>query len=87
MASTVPNKEIVRRVCRLFGATDCYLRIQNNSDTIKILTNITDDNLLVCETELESWAGMVFKVSNFNINTTELNEFISCSEKILPIKF
>ena len=87
MVSTIPNKEIIRRVCHLHGATKCYLHIPKNSETIEILTNIPNKKILSCENELESWADMKFKVSNFDKNTEEINKFISYSEKILPIKF
>lgn len=86
MASTIPNKEIVRRICRLYGATKCYLRNPNNNVAIQILTNISNEKLSSCAKELESWAGMKFQVSNFDINNKEIEYIIRNSEEILPIK-
>lgn len=85
MLSTIPNKEIVRRICHLHGATESYLLIKKDSTRVFVLTNITDDTIASCQSELESWAGMKFNVINFNQEKDSINEFISKSEKILPI--
>jgi len=66
MTSTVPNKEIVRRVCHLAGATECYLSVKTNDETIGVLTNITDDAITNCLMELESWTGIKFRLHNYS---------------------
>jgi hypothetical protein len=85
VASTTPNKEIVRRICHLHGATECYLFVKTNDDAVDVLANIPDEAIESCSEELESWAGMKFRLSNFSMNEKELNQVISKSEKILPI--
>ncbi|MCF6189683.1 MAG: hypothetical protein L3J51_04320 [Cocleimonas sp.] len=86
MASTTPNKEIVRRICHLHGATECYLFVETDDEAVEVLTNITDEAMEDCLSELESWAGMKFRVSNFSKNKKEIGLIQSKSEQILPIK-
>ena len=85
MVPTVPNKEIVRRVCHLAGATECYLLVERNNEIVGVLTNITDDAITNCLIELESWSGMKFKLYNYSSNKEIINKFLSYAEKILPI--
>ncbi len=86
MASTTPNKEIVRRICHLQGATECYLFVDTGDEAVEVLTNIADGAIENCLNELESWAGMKFRVSNFSKNKKEISLIQSKSEQILPIK-
>jgi len=86
VVSTTPNKEIVRRICHLHGATECYLFVDTDDETVGVLTNITDEAIENCLSELESWAGMKFRVSNFSKNKKEIDLIQSKSEQILPIK-
>ena len=86
VASTTPNKEIVRRICHLHGATECYLFVETNDEAVDVLTNIADDVIQNCHCELESWTGMKFRVSNFSKNKKEIDLIQSKSEQILPIK-
>ena len=86
MTSTAPNKEIVRRICHLAGATECYLHVKKKDNIVEVLTNITDEATTNCLTELESWAGMKFKLYNYSNNKIIINRIITYGEKILPIK-
>lgn len=86
MAFTTPNKEIVRRICHLHGATECYLFIETGDIYADVLTNIPNEKLSDCLFELESWTGMKFRLFNFNENKKEINKLLYKSEKILPIK-
>ncbi len=86
MASTTPNKEIVRRICHLHGATECYLFVDTCDEAVEVLTNIADGAIENGLNELESWAGMKFRVSNFSKNKKEISLIQSKSEQILPIK-
>ncbi len=86
MASTTPNKETVRRICRLYGATECYLFVDTGDEAAEVLTNIPDEAIEDCLKELESWAGMKFRISNFSKDKKEINLILSKSEQILPIK-
>lgn len=86
MASTTPNKEIVRRICHLHGATECYLLVETEDEAVEVLTNIADGEINDCISELESWAGMKFRVSNFSKNKKDIGLIQSKSEQILPIK-
>jgi len=85
VASTTPNKEIVRRICRLYGATECYLFVKTDDETIEVLTNIPDKAIEDCLSELESWAGMRFRVTNFSKQKKEIALIQLKSEQILPI--
>jgi len=87
MASTTPNKEIVRRICHLHGATECYLFVETNDERVEVLTDIDDTQIESCLSELESWAGMHFRISNFSSDEEITDEFIAKSEQILPINF
>ena len=85
--STTPNKEIVRRICHLHGATKCYLFIDTTDDFVEVLTNISTDKIPSCITELEQWAGMKFRVFNFNEDNNIASKIMLKGEAILPIKF
>ncbi len=86
MASTVPNKEIVRRVCHLAGATECYLYVKKKDEVVDVLTNITDEEAINCLTELESWSGMKFRLYTYSSDKIIIDSLITYGEKILPIK-
>ena len=87
MVSTTPNKEIVRRICHLHGATKCHLFIETGDEFVEILTNISTDKIPSCITELEQWAGMKFRVFNFKENNNKISKILLKGEAILPIKF
>jgi len=87
LAYTVPNKEIVRRVCHLAGATKCYLFVETNDEFVEVLTNITDDAIINCSTELESWSGMKFRVYTYSNDKIIIDRLVTNGEKILPINF
>ncbi len=87
MASTVPNKEIIRRVCHLAGATECYLLVETDDEAVEVLTNITDDAIISCLSELESWSGMKFRLFTYSNDKDIIEKLITNGEKILPIIF
>ena len=62
VASTTPNKEIVRRICILSGGSICYIRVDTGDEYVDVLTDIEESNLNNCLQELESWAGMKFRI-------------------------
>ncbi len=86
MVSTTPNKEIVRRICHLHGATKCILLVDTGDVFVEILTNISTDEIPSCTNELEQWAGMKFRVYNFSENKNKISKVVSKGEPILPIK-
>lgn len=86
MVSTTPNKEIVRRICHLHGATKCILLVDTGDVFVEILTNISTDKISSCTNELEQWAGMKFRVYNFSKNKNTISKVLSKGESILPIK-
>lgn len=47
---------------------------------------ISTDKIASCTTELEQWAGMKFRVFNFNENNNETSGILIKGEAILPIK-
>ena len=87
MASTTPNKEIIRRICHLHGATKCHLLVDTGDFYVEVLTNITTDKIASCIIELEQWAGIKFRVYNFDITNKTTSNILSKGEAILPIKF
>jgi len=68
VALTTPNKEIIRRICHLNGATKCYLYIDTGDEYAEILTNISSEKIGDCISELEQWAGIKFRVFNYKNN-------------------
>lgn len=86
MASTTPNKEIIRRICHLHGASRCHLLVDTGDDFAEVLTNISTDKIPSCITELEQWAGMKFRVFNFKEENNKTFKILSEGEAILPIK-
>ncbi len=85
MASTTPNKEIVRRVCLLHDATECYLFVETGDEYVEILADIPNEKLSSCLSELESWAGMRFKLYNYQRDKEFTSLFKEKSIQILPI--
>ena len=86
MVSTTPNKEIIRRICHLHGATECHLLVDTENDYVEVLTNITTNKIPSCIIELEQWAGMKFHVYNFELDEDKTSKILSKGEAILPIK-
>ncbi len=87
MASTVPNKEIIRRVCHLAGATECYLLAETNDEAAEVLTNIPDHAIMSCLSELESWSGIKFRLFTYSSEKADIERIMGDGEKILPIIF
>ena len=90
MPSTTPNKEIVRRICHLHGATECHLLVDTGDLLVDVLTNITTDKISNCVIELEQWSGLKFRVYNFDkknkLDNDKVSNILSRGEVILPIK-
>ena len=101
MANTTPNKETVRRICLLSGASYCYLLVETGDDYVDVFTDIEQLEMDNCINELESWCGMKFRVyaasedngNNFGDNNGDNNgeknkiaEIRTLGEKILPIR-
>ena len=87
VASTTPNKEIIRRICHLNGATKCHLFVATGDEFAEVLTDIPTDKIASCITELEQWAGIKFRLFNFKNNKDDISNILSKGEIILPIKF
>ncbi len=85
MASTTPNKETVRRICRLHDATECYLYIDTGDEFVEILADVPNKKLSSCQNELESWAGMRFRLYNYQQDKKVIELFKEKSIQILPI--
>lgn len=85
MAHTTPNKEVVRRICLLHGATDCYLFVETGNQFVQVLTNIDSDKITTCLSELESWCGMKFELFNMDSEKETIHIIEQKGEKILPI--
>ncbi len=45
MNSITPNKETIRRICILNGATCCYISYARGNNFIEILTDIKEEKL------------------------------------------
>jgi len=87
VALTTPNKEIIRRICRLNGASKCYLVVDTNDEYVEILTDIPSAKKDICITELEEWAGVKFRIFNFEDDKDLVSSIKSSGEIILPIIF
>jgi len=85
MASTTPNKEIVRRICLLSGASQCYLLVSPGDEYVDVLADIKTNEIKNCISELESWCGMKFRLYSLYDETEYLKELKKQAEKILPI--
>ena len=85
MAHTTPNKETIRRICILQGGTECYIQVNTGNEYVNILTDIENQNLDQCLSELESWCGMKFQLFNEDSESKYTNKIKLNGEKILPI--
>ena len=85
MVDTTPNKEIIRRITMLHGATYCYILVKTGLNHIEVHTNISTEKITSCEAELRDWAGMYFKVFNNLSDTENIDKIKKNGEKILPI--
>lgn len=84
MINTTPNKEIVRRITMLHGATFCYMLVSKGSSHVEIHANVVTNKISSCETELKEWSGMNFKV--YNDYSEEKMRLKNKGIKILPIE-
>jgi len=85
MTHTIPNKESVRRICMLHGATDCYLLVDTDNEFVQVLSNIDDDKKAECLNDLVAWCGMKFQIFNMNSKKVKIHTIKKQGEKILPI--
>ena len=86
MANTTPNKETVRRICLLHGATICRLLINTDDDHVEVLTDISTNKLANFQKEVESWSGMKFRVFNTTSDIKKIQKIKLSGEIIFPIK-
>lgn len=89
MANTTPNKETVRRICLLSGASICYLLVDTGDEYAEVVTDIELPDLENCINELKSWCGMNFRLYTTKQATDYKNKIArirACGEKILPIQ-
>jgi len=84
--NTTPNKEVVRRICVMNGASFCYLLAEYSVESVVIFTDIPDRLITAASNELVSWCGMNFKIYNENSKSKTINNIKFKGEKILPIK-
>lgn len=71
MPNTIPNKEIIRRISRLFGASKCYLLSGKEYTEAMILVDIKEENIEKITLELREWCGMDIKVYTFKRKSRE----------------
>ena len=86
MYSTTPNKETIRRLCILNGATFCYLLIRSTEPFAHIFSDIDCKNIGNFSEELEAWCGMKILVCNEQFHDRTLTTIKKNGEKILPIR-
>lgn len=86
MIITTPNKEIVRRIASLYGATFCFMLVVKGSKFIEVHSDINSNKINLCEVELKDWAGMNFKVFNENSEKEKIDKIKKEGVKILPIE-
>ena len=84
MNSITPNKETIRRICILNGATRCYISHTRGDDFIEILTDIKEEKLNNFSKELTQWSGINYKVYSIGGKNKSLLDHINI--KILPMK-
>jgi len=82
---TTPNKEIVRRICILHGATYCYMLVIPEKDVVRILVDSDFKDISGIVDELRAWCGIRFEVINYNTDELKSNDLKKRGEKILPI--
>jgi len=87
MANTTPNKEIIRRISLLHGASFCYIYINTGDEYVEALANIKTGKMKNYKQELEMWSGMKFRVYNMNSKQEQVNKIETKGEKILPINY
>lgn len=85
MNRTIPNKESVRRVCLLSGASECYISVSTEDEYIDVLANVERKEMKHCLQELENWCGMKFRLHTLYEDTPASFQIKSQGEKILPI--
>ena len=84
---TTPNKEIVRRICILHGATYCYMLVKPENGIVRILVDSNFEDISGIADELLAWCGIRFEVITEISDSLKSNEIIKRGEKILPISF
>jgi len=45
MAKTTPNKESIRRICLLSGASFCYLLVDTDNDYVDVLSDLKQEEM------------------------------------------
>ena len=85
LISTTPNKETIRRICILNGATTCYLYTPEDTPKVMLVIDIKDDKVNSIEEELKSWCGMPFKVYSSLAKCEQTHIIQQHGVKILPI--
>ena len=86
MHTITPNKEVIRRICLLNGATTCYIAKTKGKQSIEVLVDIKEVNLTHFSKELSEWSGIMYQV--YSLNTYKNNDHTvrHIKEKILPIE-
>ena len=86
MPTTTPNKESVRRVTKLNGATFCYILVEPHETNILMCTDIPKSKHVAVIQELKDWCGMPFEIYAADNNDDIKHRIIKDGEKILPIE-
>ncbi len=85
MTNTTPNKEAIRRVCKLNGASFCYLITSTKETKVAIYSDINEKDISFVESELKNWCGMPFKVLTPTSAKAAVDNIINNGVQILPI--
>jgi hypothetical protein len=85
MDSITPNKEIIRRICILNGATCCYISHTKGDAFLEILTDIKEEKLNSFSKELSEWSGINYKVYSLDAQKNDEQTVDHINNKILPI--
>ena len=88
MAFTTPNKESIKRICILSGASLCYLRVNTGDEYAEVLTDIKEKELQNCLQSLKDWCGMKFRLysvlDSSPENIIQINKIKIEGEKLYP---
>ena len=85
MNALTPNKEIIRRICILNGATCCYISHTEGNTFLEILTDIKEEKLNNFSKELKEWSGINYKVYSMDGKNAKERKLGHINNKILPI--
>ena len=68
----------------MYGATKCHMCTDTGYDYVELLVDISTSDISSCEKELEEWAGIKFKVTNYDANNDKVKLLLSNGETLFP---